>query len=298
MTAGIGNDPAAPNSAAPSASQPAAPAVQPGMVLTVVEENHSFEQVIGNPNMPYLNGLAQQGALATQYYANMHHSLPNYFALTTGETQVPDDSYAGPLSADNIVRALASAGKTWKAYVEDLPSPGYLGSDVGSYIKHHNPFAYFNDVVNNPAQAGNIVPFAQLSADVGSGALPSFSFIVPNRLNDAHDCGTTATCNDSDVLARADQWLKTNIDPVLGSSQFKRGGLLFIVFDESTITDIRNGGGRVPLIAVGPKAKPGAQSSATYNHVNTLRTVCEVLSVSSCPGSAASAAAEDDLIQH
>jgi acid phosphatase len=268
------------------------------MVVMVVEENHSYEQVIGSASMPYLNSLAQQGGVATQYYSNMHPSLPNYFALTTGDTQTADDNFPGPLSADNLVRALTAAGKTWKSYAEDLPSPGYLGTTVGNYIKHHNPFAYFNEVVSNPSQAANIVPFAQFSTDLNSGTLPTLSFVVPNSLDDAHDCGDGIVCNDSDLLARADQWLKTNIAPLLGSGQFQKGGLLLIVFDESNMADIRNGGGRVPLIAVGPRAKAGAQSSVAYNHVNTLKTVCEVLGLASCPGSAASAAGEDDLIQH
>jgi phospholipase C len=39
-------------------------------VFVVVEENTSFDAVIGNSSMPYLNSLATQYALATQYYAN------------------------------------------------------------------------------------------------------------------------------------------------------------------------------------------------------------------------------------
>jgi len=45
-------------------------------VFILVEENHSYESVIGNPAMPYTNSLAQQYSLATQYYANRHNSLP------------------------------------------------------------------------------------------------------------------------------------------------------------------------------------------------------------------------------
>lgn len=263
----------------------------------VVEENHSYEQVIGNPVMPYLNSLAQQGALATQYYANLHPSIPNYFALTTGGTWTIDDSFSGPLPADNLAREISAAGKTWKSYAEDLPSSGYLGTTVGNYIKHHNPFAYFSDVVNNSAQAANIVPFGHFAADLNAGALPAFSFVVPNALDDAHDCPAGVTCSDNDLLSRADQWLKANIAPLLSNPQFQKSGLLLIVFDESILLDLRNGGGRVPLVAVGPKARAGAQSAVSYNHVNTLKSVCEVLALLTCPGAAASASGEDDLIQ-
>jgi acid phosphatase len=268
------------------------------MVVIVVEENHSFEQVIGSPAMPYLNSLTQQGALATQYYAMMHPSIPNYFALTSGGTWTTDDNFPGPLSADNLVRQINAAGKKWKSYAEDLPSPGYLGTTMGSYIQHHNPFVYFSDVVSDPRQAANVVPFTQFAADLNAGALPDFSFVVPNALDDAHNCPAGVTCSDNDLLSRADQWLQANIGPLLPAPQFQKRGLLLIVFDESTLSDMRNGGGRVPLIAIGPWAKAGAQSAATYNHMNTLRSICEVLALPSCPGAAASMSGEEDLIQH
>ena len=63
------------SSAAPASTSPA-----PKMshVFVVVEENHSFNSVIGSPDSPFLNGLVPQGALAAQYFANAHPSLPNY----------------------------------------------------------------------------------------------------------------------------------------------------------------------------------------------------------------------------
>ncbi|MFL6439864.1 MAG: alkaline phosphatase family protein [Terriglobales bacterium] len=276
---------------------PPVPAPPPTVVL-VVEENHSYEQTIGNTSMPYFNNLAQQGAVATQYYADMHPSIPNYFALTTGATQTNDNNFPGPVSSDNLARELNSAGKSWKVYAEDLPSPGYLGSSVGNYIKHHNPFAYFSDVVSNPSQAANIVPFTQFSGDLQKGALPAFSMVVPDLPDDAHSCASGTTCDDNTMLAAADQWLKTNIAPLLASPQFQKSGLLLIVFDESNLADLRHGGGRVPLLAVGPLAKTGVQSSTAYTHENTLKTICSVLSLTTCPGAAASDPAEDDLLQH
>jgi acid phosphatase len=266
-------------------------------VVLVVEENHSYEQTIGNASMPYLNSLAQQGALATQYYADMHPSIPNYFALTTGATQTNDNNFPGPVASDNLARELNSAGKTWKVYAEDLPSPGYLGSSVGNYVKHHNPFSYFSDVVGDPTQAANIVPFTQFAGDVQKGALPAFSMVVPSLPDDAHSCATGPTCDDNTLLAAADQWLKNNIAPLLASQQFQKSGLLLIVFDESNLADLRQGGGRVALVAAGPKAKTGVQSSTPYTHENTLKTICSVLTLTTCPGAAASDPAENDLIQ-
>src|SRR5258707_11877067 len=72
-------------------------------VFVLAEENHSYSSVIGNPAMPYTNSLAQQYALATQYYADRHNSLPNYFMLTVGNLITTNDLYTGTVTADNVV---------------------------------------------------------------------------------------------------------------------------------------------------------------------------------------------------
>jgi len=249
-------------------------------VFLVIEENHSYSQVIGNSSMPYLNSLAAKFGLATQYYADVHPSIGNYFMLTCGQVETLDDSFGGIVKDDNIVRELVKVNKTWRSYAESLPSSGYLGGDVYPYFRHHNPFTYFSDV-QGTSQAGNVVPFSQFSSDLSGGTLPDFSFIVPNALNDAHD-GT---------LAAADQWLNTNIAPLIASSAIQDGGLLIIVFDESVLTDLSHGGGHVSLVLVGPNVKSGFQGLTMFQHQSTLRVVLSTLGVKSFPG--ASAAAPD-----
>jgi hypothetical protein len=262
-------------------------------VFIVVEENHSYSDVIGNTNMPYLNGLASANGLATQYFADAHPSLPNYFMLTVGDgnsiTGTQGDSYDGIVTQDNVVRALSAAGKTWKSYAESLPSVGYLGGDSGAYVKRHNPFVYFSDVQNSSTQAGNVVPFTQLATDITSNSLPDYAFIAPNVNDDAHNCpvGLT-TCTSDQMLAAADQWLSTNIAPLLGSTSFQNS-LLIIVFDEAEDSDTTNGGGHVPAVIVSPLAKPGYQSTTLYQHESTLRLMMEGLGVTDLPGAAATA---------
>src|SRR5438477_1474634 len=97
-----------------------------GHVFLLVEENHSYNQVIGNGAMPYTNMLAQKYSLATQYFANRFNSLPNYFMLTVGSLITTNDLYTGTVTADNVARAVTKAGKTWKIYAESLPNIGYL----------------------------------------------------------------------------------------------------------------------------------------------------------------------------
>ena len=247
-------------------------------VLLLVEENHGYSSVIGNSAMPYLNSLATQYGLATQYYANVHPSIGNYFMMTTGQMPSTNDGFTGTVTVDTIVDHLLTAGKTWKSYAESLPSVGYIGGDQGSYLRRHNPFTYFQTVQNSSSQLNNLVPFTEFAADLQNNALPNFSFIVPNALDDAHD-GT---------LNQADTWLQKNIGPLIANPVFQNS-LLVIVFDEAETTDTTHGGGHVAAVVVSPLAKKGYQSSTLYQHQSTLRLVLEALGVKSLPGAAASA---------
>jgi acid phosphatase len=275
---------------ASTASSSSSPAPRMSRVFVVVEENHSFDSVIGSPDMPFLNGLVSQGALATQYFANAHPSLPNYLMLTTGETIAKDDSFSSTVSQDNVVRELIAAGKSWKCYAEGLPSVAYTGPNVSGYAREHNPFAFFSAVRNDSAQSANLVPFSQFSADLANDSFPDYAFIIPNPQNDSRDCPAgLANCTDSQKLGAADQWLKKNIGPLLASSAFTQDGLLIILFDESFSDDTAHGGGHVPMLILSPKAKAGYQSSNLYQHQSTLRLTLEALGIQNWPGMAATA---------
>jgi len=230
--------------------------------------------------MPYLNSLAQQYGLATQYYANTHPSIGNYFMLATGQIITNDDSYSTIVTVDNVVRRLLAAGKTWKSYAEDLPSVGYTGADVGRYARKHNVFALLSDVANDSVQRKNLVPFTQFATDLASGALPDYANIVPNLCHDAPDCS----------LDTADTWLRNNIAPLLASAVFQRDDLLIITFDESG-SDNTHGGGRIAWIVVSSKAKATYQSTTLFQHESTLRLTLEALGITQFPGAAAAAPA-------
>ncbi len=251
-----------------------------GHVVLVVEENHNYTEVVGSASMPYLNSLIAKYGLATQYYANVHPSIGNYLMLTTGQMETTDDGFTGTIKDDNIVRELVASGKTWKSYAEGLPSVGYTGGDVYPYVKRHNIFEYLSDVVNDSTQVKNLVPFSEFASDLSSGALPNFSFVLPDLLNDAHD----------GPLLLADAWLQKNIAPFVSSSVFQKDGLLIIVFDEADGSDSTHGGGHVAAVIVSPQAKPGYQSTTLYQHPSTLRLILKGLGVSTFPGASAQAA--------
>jgi acid phosphatase len=260
-------------------------------VVIVLEENHSYSSVIGSSSMPYLNSLAEQYGLATQYYANTHPSIGNYFMLTTGELVTNNDSLNSTIDVDNVVRHLLTAGKTWKSYAESLPYVGYTGGNVYPYVRHHNPLSYFSDVVDSKVQKLNLVPFSHFASDMANNALPNYSFVVPNINHDAHDCPTGPTgCTDAQKLATADAWLKKYIAPLLSNTEFRQDGILIIVFDESFDTDTAHGGGHVAAVVIGPKVKADFESTTFYQHQNVLRTMLDALGVHTYPGHAAGAA--------
>ena len=266
-------------------TQPAAGQVN--HVFIVMEENHSYSDVIGNPQMPYLNSLAQTYSSWPAYYADTHPSIGNYFMLTTGQIITNNDGYSGTVTVDNVVRELLAAGKTWKEYSESIPYQGYYGGDQGEYAERHNPLSYMSDVRNDPQQQQNLVPFTQLATDIANHALPNYGFIVPNLLHDAHD-GT---------LAQADAWLQANIAPLLASPDFNTpgGGLLIIAFDESETSDNQFGGGQVAWVAVGPDVRkafpPGGPQipKIVFQHESTCRFMLKLAGVSVFPGAAATA---------
>lgn len=248
-------------------------------VFVVLEENANYNSVIGNPAMPYLNNLASTYGLATQYYANTHPSIGNYFMLTTGQIITNNDGFNGVVTADNVVAHLLAAGKTWKAYEESIPYPGYFTPDTSLYARRHCPLSYFPVVIGNARQQLNLVPFTQFAKDLANNSFPDYSFITPNLCNDAHNC----------PLGTADTWLQTNIDPLIKSPGFQDGGLLIIVFDESG-NDNSHGGGLVAWIAVSPKySKLHYQSTTYYQHPSTLRLMMQGLGLTTYPGAAKTA---------
>jgi acid phosphatase len=266
-------------------------------VFLIMLENHGFAQVIGSPAMPYLNSLATQHALATNYFADTHPSIGNYFMLTTGQIQTNDDAFTGAISSDNIPQAFTAAGKTWKSYMESLPSAGYTGGDVYPYFKHHNPFVYMANVLTSGAETGNVVPFTQLAADLNAGTLPSFGFIAPNAENDAHDCpGGGVLCTDDQKLTAADTWLKNNIDPLIKAPALANS-VFIITFDEGLDIDLRNGGGQVAMVMVGSHVKPAFKSTTFFQHESTLRVILDLLQVTDHPGNSANVPQMQEFFQ-
>jgi phospholipase C len=231
-------------------------------VLVVVLENHSYSQVA--EASPYLNQLARDCALASNYSAVSHPSLPNYLALTSGSTNgITSDCTDCTTSARSIFEQL---GGDWRSYLESMPAPGYGGPFAGDYAKKHNPAAYYSAIAAEYVRQA--VPLGQpgsgaLARDLRQNLLKQFSLIVPNLCHDEHDC----------TIDEGDRWLRTWIPAILGSSAYASGHTaLFITYDEGTGTD-----NRVYTVAVAPSIRPGTILRAPFDHYSLLKTVQELL---------------------
>ena len=261
---------------------PGTTAIAFGHVVIVLGEDTNASDA--ESGMPWLDALGAQYSTATQFYATTHPSVGNYMNMVTGQDITNDNTVVPltfPVSVDNVVRELIASGKSWKQYAESIPSVGYLGTDStccgGQYYAHNVPLAYMADA-QFAAQVTNIVPFTQFATDLANNALPNYSFITPNGCDDAHDCS----------IQTFDDWLKTNITPLLSNSQFLQNGVLIVAWDESA-SDITNGGGRVQFVLAGPTVKTAYSSSNLYQWPSLCRLSLEGLDVATIPAACSSA---------
>lgn len=232
-------------------------------VIVIVMENHSYSAIDGSS--PYLNGLARQCGLATNYVAITHPSLPNYIGLTSGSTRgITDDCTDCSVGSSSIFQQVGSRG--WRAYQESMPSPGFTGGGSGDYAKKHNPAAYYTRIAR--AYARNAVPLGTagrgaLVTDLQKKRLRRYSFITPNLCNDEHDCG----------VSTGDAWLKVWVRKIVQSSSYRKGGTaLFITYDEGEGSDQR-----VYTVVVSPYTKAGTVLSARFTHYSQLKTTENML---------------------
>jgi len=238
-------------------------AVPPDHVVIVIEENHSLSQVIGYPGAPFLNQLASNGALFTDFYGLTHPSQPNYIHFFGGASLgVLDNNIpAGlPFASPNLGASIIAAGRTFASYSEDLPYAGFDGATFAAYARKHNPSANWQAANPGPNQfplSAN-KPFSDFPTNFAN--LPTVSIVVPNLNNDMHD-GT---------VEQGDAWLEQRIGPY-AQWAMANNSLLIVTWDEDGFTQ-RN---KIPTILYGPMVRLGNYES-TYTLHNLLRTVCDL----------------------
>jgi hypothetical protein len=218
-----------------------------------------------------------------------------------------------------IADQLATAGKTWKTYQESLPlgSPAGVNYSDGNfsnltdftkfnpqnpvftndqivqlYAVKHNPFAYFANVQNgtNPRvsyrQMAAFDGLSGLWADLASGHVANFSFIVPNQCNDQHgrgngtpfcgfdpvDNGTQAGLNPAGIQL-GDQAVQRIITAIHGSAAWKRGrAAIVLTWDENdyAVSPIIN---QVVTVVDTNYGAHHLKSNKFYTHYSLLRSI-------------------------
>jgi hypothetical protein len=260
-------------------------------VFLIINENHKYGQIIGNPAAPILNALAADYGLATQYTGTSDPSEPNYVAMLGGSDFgiTSDDPYFFPghtISADNLMSQLEAGGKTWRGYFQDLPYPGYRGycfpgkcngipdSDT-QYVAKHNGIVNFANMQTS-AEFANQTPLSQLSADLASGTLPNFGYIVADECHDMHgappwcvDSGNPGDVDDVWLVSQGDKFVGDTVNLITSSSAWPSGNNAIVInFDEgNTPTD------RVAAIVVTNHGPRGLRDRTSYNHYSLLASL-------------------------
>ncbi len=260
----------------------AAPPHWGGTVFTIVMENHSRSQILGNPRAPYINELARQNAVAEGYHdPYVHPSKPNYFWMVAGQNFGILNNDDPPLnhldSRSHIADQIELAGLTWKTYQESMGEPCGLRSH-GRYAAKHNPFVYFDDINGwdgtafHPEARCNehVVDYSQIDVDLANNEIADYVFITPNLDSDMHDGS----------ISLGDSWLANEVPKLLATDAYKNGGVIFLLWDE--------GGGSPasddpPFIAISPNAVPGMRSQVDYDTSSYLKTVQNILGLAELP---------------
>src|SRR5215472_4741058 len=176
--------PAPPSSSSPCGTMASPPAYT--HVIWVWMENHSYNTIIGSSQAPFINSLATECGLATNYHNISHPSLPNYVSATSGlgyASIAKFDSDCNPVpGCTTKAESIFAQGESWKAYEEAMPA-NCDKSNSGEYAVRHNPPPYYTTL---KGCAKFDVPYAQLASDLQNNKLPAFSFITPNLIDDMH----------------------------------------------------------------------------------------------------------------
>ncbi len=249
----------------------------PAHIVLVIDENQSYNGIIGSSSAPYINSLLSDTntALFTSMYANSSAaSQPNYLYLFSGSDQgVTSNTIASntPFTTCNIGASLLAAGKTFSGYCEGLPSVGYLGTTSGNYDRKHNPISDWQGTLANNYPASCNKPYSAFPTDYDS--LPTFSFVVPDEVDNMH----------SSTIQNGDTWLKNNFTNYIAWAK-KNNSLFIFTFDEDDGTANEH----IALLFIGQMVKGGSYSE-NISFLNVLRTIEDIYKLPTCAGSATAA---------
>jgi hypothetical protein len=184
-----------------------------------------------------------------------------------------------------------------------MPYPGYRGycypdkcngiPDADTqYVSKHNGIVNFADL-QTPAELGRMFPYTQLLADLASGAVPNFSYIVPDECHDMHgappwcvDSDNTGTVQQSWLIAQGDKFAGSVVNLITSSSIWETGNNAIVVtFDEGNTVS-----SQVATIVITNHGPRGVTDNTSYNHYSLLASLQQTFGleclVNSCAATA------------
>jgi hypothetical protein len=278
-------------------------------VFVIALENQGTSAVYQNNDAAYLNALMGDAGYATMYgdvLSSSTPSEPHYVWMEAGTATFTDHTFTGDsdpgtsgsghgtsatnstASVNHLATQLMTAGKSWRAYQEDLDAsingacPISTGDGLTNfYGAKHDPFVFFQDVVGTTPSTTNMYcsshhkkyTQATLQADLTANDVADYTFITPNLCDDMHGGLCSNGCvGVSGCVKAGDAWLKTNVPPIINYVN-AHDGVLFLVWDEPESS------GNQPFVVVGPHVKKGHISAIAYNHSSYLKSLEEIFEV-------------------
>jgi hypothetical protein len=269
-----------------------------------------------NPPSPKICPIAGTGTDAATPivdYTNETQGPPGNINVD-GKVSFP--SASGTLGK-TIADQLAADGRSYKSYQESLPitgsdlitySDGFFtnltdfskitpvlnpplsqGGVVKLYAAKHNPFVYFQSTqegTNSRNTLKNTVGFEALYADLGSGKVPTLSFIAPNQCNDQHGRGNAGpSCNfdpKSDgtqaglnpaLIRQGDITVQRLVTAIHKSPAWREGrNAIVLLWDENDYSLAPNTNQVLTVVDTNYGAH-GVQSSRFYTHFSLLKSI-------------------------
>jgi hypothetical protein len=257
-------------------------------VVVIMEENLSYDDAIGNPNAPYLNQLASDCALATNFHNETHPSQPNYMAATSGFVTATGAQSSNPSIYEQV--------SSWNDLEESMGAN--CGGKAPHYKHGHDPAFWYPAIASDCLL--NDIPMA--ASDAGATALPTaaFTWITPNQCHNHHwQTGCTGASDPVAFTQSMDTWLSGTIQAIQATPDYQAGQtLVFVTFDEGSkggfagedCADPANTDPtcHVVTIAIAAGVQPVADPTF-YTHYSMLRSAEEALGITSFLGNAATA---------
>src|SRR5271165_5032052 len=262
------------------------------------------------PNICPLAGSGTDAATPAIDLSNLEGNNPGPVINIDGTASYP----AAPTVALSIAHQIVARGGSWKSYQESLPPTGADGVNtadgvfsnlnpptnagvtdgvLGLYAVKHNPFAYFADIQSGAypgLSLANTVGFdgnSGLFADLYSGHVPTFSYIVPNQCNDQHgrsgagpqcdydpsDVGTLAGLNPA-LMYQGDATLQRLVGAIQASPAWSYGrNAIVVVWDESDYSNAPITNQVTLIVATNDGYSRGRTSNRFYTHFSLLKSM-------------------------